>query len=165
MRRAADPPFPRVVHLLGANRPLSADPRMPHRQRRLILSVILRAAARLEAEVQAGLLSSSDRRCIGAVKRIALGWRRSGQDRGTFIFGWKDVRASQDPAYWASALVHDGAHALMQGRGGRYLDEIGPCNAQIGYLTRTGADDALIRHVASFRDSHARQRARWREAF
>jgi hypothetical protein len=94
--------------------------------------------------------------------RVAAG--RSGQWRGTLIFGLADVRASQDAAYWASALVHDGVHAWRQARGGRWRDEVGPCDAQIDYLRRTGGGPALIAHVAAFRDSRSRQRSRLREA-
>ena len=162
-RRLADPVFPRSVRLLGAPRPLIADRRMPHRQRHLILAVVRAAAAKLDAEHRAGLLSAGDRRSLDAIRRFELGWGRSGQDRSVFIFGLTDVEASGDPVYWTSALVHDGAHALMQGRGGRYYDEVGPCNAQIDYLIRTGANDAFIDFVTRYRDSRARQRTRSRE--
>jgi hypothetical protein len=163
-RRAADPPFPRFVRLLGVRRALVADRAMPSRDRRLILSVILRAAAKLDAEQKAGLLAAADRDCLGALRGFGLGRGRSGQDRGVFVFGLADVRASQDANYWTSALVHDGLHALLQSRGRPYRDEVAPCEAQIAYLTRTGGGDALIEAVRAFRDSRARQRTRWREA-
>jgi hypothetical protein len=163
-RRAADPPFPRFVELLGARRPLVADRAMPNRERRLILSVILRAAAKLHAEESAGLLTAADRECLHALRGFALGRGRSGQDRGVFIFGLADVNASQDADYWASALVHDGLHALLQSQGKPYRDEAAPCEAQIAYLRRTGGGQALIDAVQAFRDSRARQRSRWREA-
>ena len=73
------------------------------------------------------------------------------------------MKASGDPAYWSSALVHDGVHAWMQGRGRPYMDEVGPCDAQIDYMTRTGAPASFVEAVAAFRDSRARQRVRWRE--
>jgi hypothetical protein len=151
------------VRLLGVERPLVADRRMPHRDRRLILSVILRAAAKLDAEHEGGLLSPADCRYLGALRGFALGWGRSAQDRGVFIFGLADVEASQETDYWASALVHDGVHALLQSQGRPYRDEVGPCEAQIDYLTRTGAREALVEAVRQFRDSRARQRTRWRE--
>ena len=163
-RGATDPPFPRFVQLLGVRRPLVADRRMPYRERRLILSVVLRATAKLDAEEKASLLTPADRECLGALRGFGLGRGRSGQDRGVFIFGLEDVKASQDADYWASALVHDGVHALLQSRGRPYRDEVAPCEAQIAYLTRTGGGEALIEAVRGFRDSRARQRRRWREA-
>jgi hypothetical protein len=161
--RPADPPFPRVVRLLGRARPVIADRRMPHGERWLILGVVLRAVAKLDAEHAAGLLTVGDRLYLGALERFMLGRGRSGQHRGAFIFGLADVRACPDPEYWTSALVHDGVHALLQARGRRYLDETEPCNAQIDYLTRTAGSELLIRHVARFRDSRPRQRRRSRE--
>jgi hypothetical protein len=163
-KRAADPPFPRFVALLGVRRPLVVDRQMPCAERWRILSVIRRAAAKLDAEHEAGLLTPADRACLGALRGFALGRGRSAQDRGVFIFGLADVRASEDPDYWTSALVHDGVHALLQSRGRPYRDEVAPCEAQIAYLTRTGGGAALIEAVRAFKDSRARQRTRWREA-
>jgi hypothetical protein len=137
---------------------------MPYRQRRLILSVIQSATAKLNAEHEAGLLSPADCQYVGALRGFALGWGRSAQDRGVFIFGLADVEASQETAYWTAALVHDGVHALLQSQGRPYRDDVGPCEAQIDYLIRTGAREALIDAVREFRDSRARQRTRWREA-
>ena len=74
-----------------------------------------------------------------------------------------DVQTSRDPAYWASALVHDGVHAWRQARGRRWRDEIGPCDAQIDYLVRTAAEAALIAHVRRFRDTAAHRRRRLAE--
>src|SRR5271155_3183896 len=143
-KRAADPPFPQFVRLLGVRRPLVADREMPCAERWQILSVIRRAAAKLDAEHKAGLLTPADRACLGALRGFALGRGRSAQDRGVFIFGLADVKASQDADYWTSALVHDGVHALLQSRGRPYRDEVAPCEAQISYLTRTGGAGALI---------------------
>jgi hypothetical protein len=162
-RRPADPPFPAAVRLLGRARPLVAERRMPHAERRAILEVIYWAVARLEAQAAAGLINDIDRRCLGALTRFEFGRGRSGQHRGAFIFGLADVRASRDPGYWASALVHDGMHAWRQARARPYRDEWAPCNAQVDYLVRTGGDPALIAHVIHFRDTAAARRARWRE--
>lgn len=163
-KRAADPPFPGFVRLLGVRRPLVADRRMPCGERGQILSVILSATAKLDAEEKVGLLTSADRECLGALRGFVLGRGRSGQHRGVFIFGLADVKASQDADYWTSALVHDGVHALLQSRGRPYRDEVAPCEAQIAYLERTGGGETLIEAVRRFRDSRARQRTRWREA-
>jgi hypothetical protein len=84
--------------------------------------------------------------------------------RGGFIVGLADVRASRDLEYWTSALVHDGVHAHRQARGRRWLDEIGPCDAQLDYLRRTGARAELVEAVSRFRDSRSRQRTRRAEA-
>ena len=92
-----------------------------------------------------------------------LGRGRSGQHGGVFIVGLADARASQDADYWSSALVHDGVHAWLQRRGRPYRDEVGPCDAQLDHLRRTGGDPALIAHVAAFRASRAGQRKRGRE--
>jgi hypothetical protein len=161
--RPADPPFPRAIRLLGRARPLNADRRMPHAERRLALAALRRAAAKLDAEQSAGRLTAADRRYLAALKRFALGRGRSGQHRGLFTFGFADVRASGDVEYWASALVHDGVHAWLQARARPYRDEVGPCEAQIDYLVRTGARDDLVDHVRRFRDSRTRQRTRLRE--
>ena len=129
-----------------------------------MLAALGAAARKLDAEAAAGLLHAAEREFLGALKRFVLGRGRSGQWRGDFIVGLQDVRASQDPAFWASALVHDGVHAHLQARGRPYRDEVGPCEAQIAYLQRTGAEPALVTHVAAFRDSVAGQRRRSREA-
>jgi hypothetical protein len=163
-RRPADPPFPAAVRLLGRERPLVADRRTPARDRRLALAVLVRVAAKLEAERAAGLLSAADQRHLDALTGFVLARGRSGQHRGVFILGLADVRASDDAAYWSSALVHDGVHAGLQGRGRAYRDEVAPCEAQLDYLRRTGGDPALIAHIERFRDSRARQRRRTREA-
>lgn len=164
-RRMADPPFPASLRLLGRSRSLIADRSMPDRARRLMLSVLSEAVAKLDAEQAAGLLTDADRLYIGALKGFALGRGRSGQHRGVFIVGLADAKASQDAQYWSGALVHDGVHALVQGRGRglRYLDEAGPCEAQIDYLARTGANQALIEAVGRFKESRAGQRRRARE--
>jgi hypothetical protein len=162
-RRPADPPFPAAVRLLGRARPLFAGRRTPHAERRLFLAVIAAAAQKLEAEHAAGRLTRADLRYLGALEAFALGRGRSGQHRGVFIVGLADVRATQDPQYWTSALVHDGVHAWLQRRGRPYRDEVAPCEAQLDYLARTGADPALIAHIARFRDGRARQRRRSRE--
>jgi hypothetical protein len=163
-RRPADPPFPRAVTLLGRPVPLSAPRSMPHAQRTAALAVARAAAAKLASEAAAGRLSAADRLWLSALRRFAVGAGRSAQHRGCFIFGLADVTASRDPAYWSSALVHDGVHAALQARGRPYRDEVGPCEAQIGYLTRTGADPALIAHIARFRDSRLGQRRRVAQA-
>lgn len=162
-RRAADPPFPKTVTLLGRRLPLWAERSMPHAARRLALAAILRAVRKLAGEGAAGRLSGSDRRCLGALRAFAIGRGRSGQDQGVFIFGLADVRATADPAYWSSALVHDGMHALLQRRGRPYRDEVAPCEAQIDYLLRTGGSHALVDHLRRFRDSQGLQRRRLRE--
>ena len=159
-RRLADPPFPRTVRLLGRDRPLTADPGMPWRDRRLVLAVLRDAAAKLETESATGRLSAEDRRYVGALKRFTLGRGRSGQWRGTFIMGLADVRASQDADYWSSALVHDGVHAHLQSRARRFWDEVGPREAQIGYLRRTCGPEYLVDAVVRFRDSRGNQRRR-----
>jgi hypothetical protein len=129
------------------------------------LAVALGAAAKLGADAADGRLTAADRQWLAALRRFAIGPGRSGQHRGCFTFGLADVRASADPAYWASALVHDGVHAALQARGRPYRDEVGPCEAQIDYLTRTAADPGLIAHIARFRDSRVGQRRRTAEAF
>lgn len=159
-RRPADPPCPASVRLLGRARPLAIDRRMPGRERRLGLRVLLRAAAKLDAEHAAGLLTAMEARYLGALNGFALARGRSGQHRGVFMLGLADARASQDADYWSSALVHDGVHAWLQGRGRPYRDEVGPCEAQLAYLQRTGGDPDLIAHIARFRDSRAGQRKR-----
>jgi hypothetical protein len=159
-RRPFDPLFPRSLRLLGRPRPLIADRRIPHAHRQLMLGAVEAAAAKLDAEQAAGLLSGEDRLYLGALRAFAFGGGRSGQHRGLFIVGLADVQACRDPEYWSSALVHDGVHAWLQARGRPYLDEIAPCTAQIDYLARTGGDAAFIRHVALFRDSRSRQRTR-----
>lgn len=163
-RRPADPPIPRSIRLLGRVRPLVADPRLPYAARRRILAVIRAAAAKLDVEAAAGRLSTDDRRYLAALTRFGLARGRSGQMRGAFVFGLADVRASGDTAYWASALVHDGVHAWRQALGRRWMDEVGPCEAQIDYLRRTHGDARLIAHIAAFRDSRAGQRRRLGEA-
>ena len=163
-RRPADPPFPRWVRLLGRATPLLADRRMPYRARRLILAAIRAAAAKLNAEDAAGRLTPADLRYLRALAAFALGSGRSGQHLGVFTFGLADVRVTVDAAYWSGALVHDGVHAHLQRRGRPYRDEVGPCNAQLAYLTRTGADPWLIAQVSRFRDSRSLQRVRLREA-
>lgn len=162
-RRPADPPFPASVRLLGRARPLAADRRTPLAARRLWLSVLRRAVRKLDGEQAAGLLTPADHRFLGAIERFVLGPGRSGQHGRTFIFGLADLKASQDADYWASALVHDGVHAWLQRRGRPYRDEVGPCEAQLDYLRRTGGDPWLIAHIARFRDSRAGQRTRSRE--
>ena len=162
-RRPADPPVPRFVRLLGRVRPLVADPRLPYAARRRILAVIAAAATKLEAEAAAGRLSADDRRYLAALTRFAMAAGRSGQMRGAFVFGHADACASGDGAYWASALVHDGVHAWRQARARRWRDEVGPCEAQLDYLRRTGGDPGLIAHIAAFRDSRAGQRRRLQE--
>jgi hypothetical protein len=162
--RPADPPFPRALGLLGRAVALAAPRRMPHAERRAVLVVARAAAAKLQADASAGRLSAADRRWLKAIRRFAIGRGRSAQHAGCFIFGLADVRASRDAAYWASALVHDGVHAALQARGRPYRDEVAPCEAQIDYLTRTGADPALVAHIARFRDSRAGQRRRAAEA-
>jgi hypothetical protein len=159
-RRAADPAFPRALRLLGHVRPLSADVRLPYALRRRALAALGSAAAKLEADASAGRLSAADRAFLAALTAFMLGPGRSGQWRGTFILGLADLRTGADAAYWASALVHDGVHAWRQARGRRWRDEVGPCEAQIAYLQRSGADPALIAHVTHFRDSLAGQRRR-----
>jgi hypothetical protein len=136
---------------------------MPWAHRRVILAVIRGAAGRLDAQQRAGLLTAADRRYLGALKRFQLGPGRSGAWRGAFIFGLADARASQEAEYWAGGLVHDGVHAWLQSRGRRFWDETAPCDAQIDYLTRTGARAEHIASVARFRDSRALQKARYRE--
>jgi hypothetical protein len=158
--RPADPPFPRSVRLLGRAIPLTAPRGMPQAQRGAALAIARAAAAKLDADEACGRLAAEDIRCLRALRRFAICPGRSGQHRGCFTFGLKDVRASQDADYWASALVHDGAHAALQARGRPYRDEVGPCEAQIDYLARTAADPALIAHIARFRDSRAGQRRR-----
>jgi hypothetical protein len=163
-RRAADPPFPAHVRLLGRPRPLRAPRAMPYADRRRILQVLAAAAAKLDAEQAAGLLVPADLAYLGALTHFVFGHGRSGQMRGGFIVGLADVRASRDLEYWTGALVHDGVHAHRQARARRWLDEIGPCDAQLDYLRRTGARAELIEGVRRFRDSRARQQARRRQA-
>jgi len=163
-RRPADPPFPRAIALLGRRVPLSAPRSMPHAKRAAALAVARAAAAKLAAEAAAGRLSAADRRWLCALRRFAIGPGRSAQHRGCFIIGLADVTASRDAAYWSGALVHDGVHAALQARGRPYRDEVAPCEAQIDYLTRTGADPALIAHIAGFRDSRLGQRRRLAQA-
>jgi hypothetical protein len=163
-RRAFDPPFPRAIRLLGRARSLVAEPRLPYAARRRMLAVLRAAAAKLEADAAAGRLSADDRRHLSALAGFRFAGGRSGQWRGVFIVGLADVRLSRDPEYWASALVHDGVHAWRQLRGRPFRDEVGPCEAQIGYLTRAGADPALVAHIAAFRDDVLRRRRRLAQA-
>lgn len=136
---------------------------MPHARRRPILGLLRAAVAKLDAEQAAGLLAPADLAYLGALTHFVFGLGRSGQMRGGFIVGLADVRASRDLEYWTSALVHDGVHAWRQARGRRWLDEVGPCDAQLAYLRRIGARADLIEAVVRFRDERARQRTRRRE--
>jgi hypothetical protein len=163
MPRLHDPPFPLAVRLLGRARRLIAPSSMPWAHRRLILSVIRAACAKLDAEQRAGLLTAADRRYLSALRRFQLGSGRSGAWRGTFIFGLADAKASQDAEYWAGCLVHDGVHAWLQSRGRPFWDEVGPCEAQIDYLTRIGARADHIASIVSFRESRTLQRRRLSE--
>src|SRR5690242_17020739 len=99
---------------------------MPSAPRQAILAVLRAAIARLDAQAAAGRLNAADRRYLAALTGFLLGRGRSGQHGGVFIFGLADVRASVDPAYWASALVHDGVHAWRQRRGRAWRDETAP---------------------------------------
>jgi len=66
----------------------------------------------------------------------------------------------REAEYWAGGLIHDGVHAWLQSRGRPFWDEVGPCEAQIDYLTRVGARSEHIASVVRFRDSRALQRRR-----
>jgi len=164
-RRRADPPFPAAVRLLGRTIPLAVERRTPHRERRLILSAVTGAVAKLEAEHRAGLLSRADIECLASLKWFVFGRGRSGQHRGAFIFGVADVKLTRDPDYWSAALVHDGMHARLQAKARAYRDETRPCNVQIDYMRRTGAQPYAIEAVERFRDSRSRQRKRTGEDY
>ncbi len=164
-RRAADPPFPGAVRLLGRWVPLAIERRIPYKPRRLMLKVVSRALEKLEAERKAGLLTRDDVRYLGSLKWFMYGKGRSGQHRGVFIVGMADAKLTQAADYWSAAILHDGVHAYLQARGRRYRNETPPCNAQIDYMRRTGATDWAIQAVERFRDSRSRQRSRTAETY
>ena len=163
--RAADPPLPRAVRLLGRWVPLVIERRIPYKPRRLMLKVVASAAEKLEAERKAGLLTRADAQYLRALKWFMYGRGRSGQHRGVFIVGMADAKTTQDPDYWSAAILHDGVHAWLQARARRYRDETAPCNAQIDYMQRTGASTWAISAVENFRDSRSRQRSRTAERY